>query len=167
MDIVIKNNQIVSEQFGKNSQKNKKSILDKINTGFGPEYTISAPGCQNKREYYIHLFKENFLSEFETEEEKAKVRLNLGLLSSKEVQEQIDLKMSGYATKQDVDKIIAGSINLQNYYTKEETEQKLKNLNLNLDLTPTRNSMNGVTSDGVWRHVDATVGEIHRYVQTI
>lgn len=146
----------------------QNSVLNNINTGFGPEHVLTpSNGCEQKPTLYLHLYKETYLSEFETEAEKKQVRLNLGVPSVKEVSEQLDLKLSNYATKADVDKIIAGTLDLQNYYTKSETDAKLSNIKLNLDRKPTKGSMNGVTSDGVWQHVDDTVGAIHRYTNTI
>lgn len=144
----------------------QNSVLNSINTGFGPENSLSfTHHCDTPT--VLHLYKETYLSEFETEEEKSLVRLNLGVPSIREVESAISLKLKDFATKQDVDRIIAGSVDLQNYYTKAETEDKLKNIKLNLDTTPTKNSQNGVTSGGVWKHIDDTVGEIHRYAQTI
>lgn len=144
------------------------SVLGSINTGFGPEFVLTPQSnCCQKPGLYLHLYKETYLSEFETESEKKQARLNLGVLSAKEVSDQINLKLADYVTKQDVDNIVAGSLNLQNYYTKSEMDVKLSNIKLNLDRKPTKGSMNGVTSDGVWQHVDDTVGAIHRYTNTI
>lgn len=147
------------------------SVLDSINTGFGPENSLDLRfnghcGCGSKTTL-LHLYKETYLSEFSTEDEKRQVRLNLNVPSIEDVQKQISLNLSNYATKQEVDNIIAGTLDLTNYYTKPEVDKKLETLNLNLDRTPTKGSMNGVTSDGVWQHVDDTVGAIHRYTNTI
>lgn len=144
----------------------QNSVIHNINTGFGPENSLSLQhSCSNST--VLHLYKETYLSEFETEEEKAKVRLNLGVPSTADVSKQIQLIMSNYATKADVDKVVASTLSLQNYYTKDETDAKLKNVKLNLDITPKQGSTNGVTSGGVWTYIDQTVGEINRYVQTI
>lgn len=144
----------------------QNSVLNSINTGFGPENSLSLQhGCSNST--VLHLYKETYLSEFETEEEKARVRLNLGVPSLAEVSRRVQLEMSNYATKADVDKVVAGTLSLQNYYTKAETDSKLKSVKLNLDTSPKQGSTNGVTSGGVWTYIDQTVGEINRYVQTI
>ena len=147
------------------------SVLNSINTGFGPENSLELRlngycGCGSKTTL-LHLYKETYLSEFQTEDEKKQVRLNLGVPSVQDVQKQIALNLADYATKQEVDRIIAGTLDLTNYYTKPEIDEKLGTLKLSLDRTPTKGSMNGVTSDGVWQHVDDTVGAIHRYTNTI
>ncbi len=145
---------------------NGGSIKGNINTGFDADDTLNyASSCSSKTLRF--LSEENYLGEFDTEDKKAKARLNLGVLSSKEVQNKISLSLADYATKSDVDKAIMGTLNLANYYTKSEVDDKLTKLNLSLDKTPTKGSNNGVTSNGVWQHVDDTVGEIHRYVKTI
>lgn len=145
--------------------KNDASIIDVISTGFGDENTLYAD-CP-KITYHQHLCKELFLSEFKTEEEKSQVRLNLGIPSIQEVHDFVTLKLADYVTKDNLTDTIAGTVKLQNYYTKIEVDNKLSSLKLKLDTVPTKGSMNGVTSDGVWQHVDDTVGEIHRYVKTI
>lgn len=60
--------------------KNCSSILDSIDSGFGPEQTITIPNCP-KPHHYTHLYKENYLSEFETEQDKKQARDNLGVYS--------------------------------------------------------------------------------------
>lgn len=147
-----------------NSQ-GQNSVLNLLDTGFGPENYLSKTKCSSNT--VLHLYKETYLSEFETPEEKAKVRLNLQVPSYNEVSAIINLKMEDYATKADVDKIVAGTINLQSYYTKKEIDSKLGSIKLNLDTAPIKNSTNGVTSGGVWQHIDDTVGTLHRYVKTI
>lgn len=159
--------QIIDTKCRHNEDITQNSILGSVNTGFGPENELSIQSKCTKKSSVLHLYKETYLSEFETEEEKARVRLNLGVPSVSDVNQQLTLKLANYATKADVDKVIAGTLSLQNYYTKEEMNSKLEKLDLNLDKVPTQYSVNGVTSGGVWKHVDDTVGAIHRYTQTI
>lgn len=142
------------------------SVMESINTGFGPEHMLEIQHKCNTSTV-LHLYKETYLSEFETAEDKRRARLNLNVPSVEEVSQQISLRLADYATKEQVDKIVAGTLTLTNYYTKPEIDKKLENITLNLDTKPTKGSMNGVTSDGVWKHVDDTVGVIHRYVETI
>lgn len=68
------------------------SIIDTINSGFGALNTL-IKDCP-KAEYKTPLFKENFLSEFNTEEEKLKVRDHLGVVGLKEVIELVDERIS-------------------------------------------------------------------------
>lgn len=149
------------------TDKDQNSLLNNINTGFGPENSLSLQKTCSTTPTVLHLYKENYLSEFETEEDKTKARLNLGVPSVQDVSKQIQLKLQDYATKADVDKVVAGTLSLQNYYTKQEVDTKISNIRLNLDTAPKQGSMNAVTSDGIWKHVDETVGEIHRYTKTI
>lgn len=144
----------------------QNSVLGSINTGFGPENTLEIQHRCNTSTV-LHLYKETYLSEFETAEEKSKARQNLDVPSTEQVEQQIELRLSNYATKAEVDKIVAGTLTLTNYYTKSEVDKKLDNITLNLDSKPIKGSLNGVTSDGIWKHIDDTVGAIHRYVQTI
>lgn len=148
---------------------NQNSILGSINTGFGLENSLSfnSSSCDSNATTLLHLYKETYLSEFETEEEKAQVRLNLGVPSKEEVQKQVSLQLQEYATKADVDKVVAGTLSLQNYYTKKEVDDQIKNSSLILDAQPIQYSVNGVTSGGVWQYVDNVVGAIHRYTLTI
>lgn len=63
--------------------KEKNSIMDTIDTGFGGNNTIIQE-C-SKPKYKVPLYKENYLSEFKEETEKAKARENLEIYSKQEV----------------------------------------------------------------------------------
>lgn len=65
------------------TSKNKDSVLDTISTGFGHDNTIYAT-CQ-KPTYHQHLCKEQYLGEFQTEEEKQLARHNLGLYDERDI----------------------------------------------------------------------------------
>lgn len=66
-----------------NSHEHDESMLDTIDTGFGSENTL-VKECV-KPQYFITLYKENFLGEFKTEIEKEKARENLDVYGKKEV----------------------------------------------------------------------------------
>lgn len=95
----------------------KDSILENVNTGFGPEDTLSIPECPSVT-YYRHLYKETYLSEFETPEDKAKARENLQVYSQNEV-----------------DKAISD-------YVETRIEDFLKSLNSDIDLNFTKGDSN-------------------------
>lgn len=144
--------------------QSQNSIMGSVNTGYGFENSLLFRN-QPCNTTVLHLCKEAYLSEFQTEQEKAQARFNLGVLSDNEVDRKLNLKLNNYVTKDALDQVVAGSGKLQNYYTKEEIDSMLENSNL--DNIPTNGSANGVTSDGVWQYIDGTVGNIHRYIKTI
>lgn len=91
--------------------KNCSSILESIESGFGPEQTITIPNCP-KPQYYTHLYKENYLSEFKTEEDKQKARDNLGVYS-----------------KEYIDKILSDIVhNNGDFVTKDYFNEAIQNL---------------------------------------
>lgn len=63
---------------------NEKSIKDSINTGFDIQGSLDYNSCST-RPLSQPLYKENYLGEFETEEEKRIARHNLGLFDDKDV----------------------------------------------------------------------------------
>lgn len=65
--------------------KNCDSIIEDVETGFGPEQTLIVPNCPPKKEFKLPLFKENYLNEFKEESEKALARYNLGVYSKTEI----------------------------------------------------------------------------------
>ncbi len=91
--------------------KNCSSILDSIESGFGPEQTITIPNCP-KPQYFTHLYKENYLSEFKTEDEKQTARDNLGVYS-----------------KSYIDKIVSDIVqNNRDFITKDQFNTAIQNL---------------------------------------
>lgn len=68
--------------------KNKNSITDSVDTGFGCSDTVILE-CP-KPKYKSHLCRENYLGEFKTESEKQQARTNLGVYSIKEIDEFIN-----------------------------------------------------------------------------
>lgn len=63
---------------------NEESIKDSIDTGFDIESSLDYKPCSPKP-FNQPLYKENFLGEFETEEEQRMARHNLGLFDDKDV----------------------------------------------------------------------------------
>ena len=63
---------------------NKESIKDSIDTGFDTQSSLDYNPC-SPRPLSQPLYKENYLGEFETEEEKRIARHNLGLFDHKDV----------------------------------------------------------------------------------
>ena len=63
---------------------NKESIKDSIDTGFDTQSSLDYNPC-SPRPLSQPLYKENYLGEFETEEEKRLARHNLGLFDDKDV----------------------------------------------------------------------------------
>ena len=63
---------------------NKESIKDSIDTGFDTQSSLDYNPC-SPRPLSQPLYKENYLGEFETEEEKRIARHNLGLFDNKDV----------------------------------------------------------------------------------
>ena len=88
------------------------SIIEDVETGFGPEQTLVVPNCPPKKEYKLPLFKENYLNEFKEESEKALARYNLGVYS-----------------KSEIDNIVSKIIEENNnFVTKSEVEEMLQEL---------------------------------------
>ena len=63
---------------------NEGSVKDLINTGFDRESSLDFKPCSS-RPLSTPLYKENYLGEFETEEDKRQARHNLGLFDEKDV----------------------------------------------------------------------------------
>ena len=63
---------------------NKESIKDSIDTGFDTQSSLDYNPC-SPRPLSQPLYKENYLGEFETEEEKRIARHNLGLFDDKDI----------------------------------------------------------------------------------
>ena len=84
--------------------KNCDSIIENVDTGFGPEQIISIPDCPKKK-HYTHLYKENYLGEFKEESEKALARYNLGVYSKTEIDNivsKIIQENNNFVTKSEV-----------------------------------------------------------------
>lgn len=84
--------------------KNCDSIIEDVDTGFGPEQIISIPDCPKKK-HYTHLYKENYLGEFKEESEKALARYNLGVYSKTEIDNivsKIIQENNNFVTKSEV-----------------------------------------------------------------
>lgn len=100
-------------QFDQKSPSHIKedSIIDTIDTGFGENNTISQD-CP-KPEYKVPLYKENYLSEFKGETEKAMARENLGVYG-----------------KSDINRIVSEIIanDTSTFITVVEVEKMLENL---------------------------------------
>lgn len=109
--VTIKNTIIPELIRALGQSKNCSSILDSIDSGFGPEQTITIPNCP-KPKHYTHLYKENYLSEFKTEQDKKQARDNLGVYSK----DYIDQLVSTIV------------INNEKFVTKEYLSQQLQNL---------------------------------------
>lgn len=88
------------------TSNNKDSILDSIDTGFGSENKIIRD-CP-KPSFKTHLFKENYLSEFKTEQEKERVRRNIGACGENEVQKIVShiISKSTFVSKEEVVDIV-------------------------------------------------------------
>lgn len=86
-------------------EENEDSVIDSMDTGFGENNTISQD-CP-KPQYKTHLFKENHLSEFKSETEKALVRYNIGVYSKTEVHDLVSHIISdgtaSFVTKEQVE----------------------------------------------------------------
>lgn len=91
--------------------KSCDSIIEDVETGFGPEQIITIPDCKKKK-HFVHLYKENYLGEFKEESEKALARYNLGVYSKQEIDEVVS-------------KIIQEN---NNFVTKSQVEGMLKEL---------------------------------------
>lgn len=89
--------------------KNPNSIITDIDTGFGNDNTLHVE-CP-KPQYKSLLYKENYLGEFETEEDKQQVRQNLEIYSKSETTQLIAKVVSGnnevLATKEELNQAIA------------------------------------------------------------
>lgn len=82
------------------------SIIEDVETGFGPEQTLVVPNCPPKKEYKLPLFKENYLNEFKEESEKALARYNLGVYSKSEIDNivsKIIEENNNFVTKSEVE----------------------------------------------------------------
>lgn len=81
--------------------KHKDSILNSVDTGFGGENFL-IKDCP-KPKYKIPLYKENYLSEFTNDIEKALVRKNLGIYDNDEIiniiKDLIGKDTGGFITK--------------------------------------------------------------------
>lgn len=75
---------------------NKESILKSVQTGFGDENILIKDSPTSKCK--THLFKENYLSEFNSETEKQLVRNNLDLYSKQEVENVVDNKVKDHVS---------------------------------------------------------------------
>lgn len=84
------------------------SIIDTVDSGFGTLNTLIKE-CP-KAEYKTPLFKENFLTEFKTEDDKLKVRSHLGVVGLKEVvqlvDERINEEVSQFITIEKIEEMI-------------------------------------------------------------
>lgn len=98
-----------------------QSILDSIDTGFGSEQTL----VRECSDYKLPLVKENFLSEFKTEEDRSLVRRNLGIanttidvisLVKKTISEEKIL------TEETVNKTYVTKKEAENFVTKKEVQ---------------------------------------------
>lgn len=88
--------------------KNCDSIINDLETGFGPEQTITIPKC-HKKKHFLPLYKENYLGEFKEESEKALARYNLGVYSKSEVDSivsKIVQENNNFITKSQVEKML-------------------------------------------------------------
>ena len=88
--------------------KNEESILDSIDTGFGKNNEL-LKDCP-EAEYKVPLYKENFLKEFKSEEEKSNVRVAIGVYSKDETKEVINNILDNersFVTKKEVSDIVA------------------------------------------------------------
>lgn len=81
---------------------NEDSIIDSINTGFGEQNTLTKE-CF-KPSFKSHLFKENFLGEFQTDFEKSLARKNIKACGELEVKEIIShvISKTEFLSKKDV-----------------------------------------------------------------
>lgn len=85
-----------------------ESILDSIETGFDKQNILNKQ-CEEPQ-YFVTLYKENFLNEFKTEQEKEKVRENLDVYGknevSKIVSDVINDNTLSFITRIEVEKMI-------------------------------------------------------------
>ena len=88
---------------------NEESIIDSVDTGFGPENTVVVE-CP-KPSFKIPLCKDNYLGEFESVIEKQLARYNLGVYS-----------------KEEIDEVVSKMISTENLATKAEVETMINNL---------------------------------------
>lgn len=90
------------------SPKRKDSILSSVTTGF-PEYNTFIKDCP-KPEFKTPLFKEDYLSVFTSETEKALVRNNLGVIGADEVtrmvKELVAKDVESFVTIEKVEELI-------------------------------------------------------------
>ena len=108
INIVIPQKEIKKPELNKViiDPKNCDSIIEDVETGFGPEQTLVVPNCPPKKEYKLPLFKENYLNEFKEESEKALARHNLGVYSRKEIDNivsKIIQENNNFVTKSEVE----------------------------------------------------------------
>lgn len=85
--------------------KSCDSIIEDVETGFGPEQIITIPDCPKKK-HFTHLYKENYLGEFKEESERALARYNLGVYSKAEIDEvvsKIVQENNNFVTKSQVE----------------------------------------------------------------
>lgn len=85
--------------------KREDSIINDLDTGFGPEQTIITE-CKKKPEFKTHLCKESYLGEFKSEFEKNLARTNLGVYSKKETVAIINRNVSNFITKKEIEEIV-------------------------------------------------------------
>lgn len=75
-----------------------------IDSGFGSDNTL-VKECQ-KPKFNVHLSRENFLSEFKTEEEKRIARENLGVYSKEYIDSLTGIDTSSFVTEDEVKELI-------------------------------------------------------------
>ena len=95
-------------EFKQSCQKHEDSVIDSVDTGFGECKTIEN-SCP-KPTFKSHLYKENYLSEFKTETEKALARNHLGVYGKSETVAIIKQEMGSlqsFIKKEEVEKMIA------------------------------------------------------------
>lgn len=89
--------------------KNPNSIISDIDTGFGTDNVLHKE-CA-KPQYKSLLYKENYLGEFVSEDEKQQARQNLGVYSKSEISKIVSNVVSGnnelLATKEELNEAIA------------------------------------------------------------
>ena len=95
-------------EFKQSCQKHEDSVIDSVDTGFGECKTIEN-SCP-KPTFKSHLYKENYLSEFKTETEKALARNHLGVYGKSEtvaiIKQEIG-SLQSFIKKEEVEKMIA------------------------------------------------------------
>lgn len=84
------------------NSRNDDSILDSVDTGFGSANKV-VKECP-KPQFKTHLFKENYLSEFKTEQEKERVRKNIGACGSSEIKQIVShiISESTFVSKEEI-----------------------------------------------------------------
>lgn len=95
-------------EFKQSCQKHEDSVIDSVDTGFGECKTIEN-SCP-KPTFKSHLYKENYLSEFKTETEKALARSHLGVYGKSEMAAVIKQEignLQSFVKKEEVEKMIA------------------------------------------------------------